>query len=170
MRVPECVSMLLFLLWAVMGLEVEGVARATPAALTEPSALLLEPWVAGEPSGFGLGALSPARDSLAAAVSTRGAGHASPRGDWGGCLSIGAGVSVGLVWLSALADEGAVLSASVVVEVERVLDEEARAGAEKVLDWAEWSVSCEAGMSDWCGLAIDGVGAESGASSGAMDM
>ena len=161
--------MLLFLLWAAMGLQVEGVARATPAALTEPSALLLEPWVAGEPSGFGLSALSPARDSLATAVSTRGAAHASPR-DWGGCLSIGVGVSVCLVWLSALVNEGAVLSVSVVVEVERVLDEEARAGAEKVLDWAEWTVSCEARMSVWCGLIMDGAGAESGASSGAMDM
>jgi hypothetical protein len=73
-----------------------------------------------------------------------------------------------LIWLCTLVDEGAVLSVSVVVDAERVLDEEANAGAEKVLDMAEWTDSCEAQHSGFRGIAMDGAGAESGASSSAM--
>ena len=126
--------------------------------------------MAGDLRAFGLAAVSPDGDSLAAAVSMRGAARASTPGVWTGCSGIGVGATVDLVWLSTLVEEGAVLSVSVVVEVERVLEEEANAGAKKVLDTAVWRESCEARKSGFSGLAMDAGRAASGASDGAMDM
>jgi hypothetical protein len=42
-----------------------------------------------------------------------------------------------------LVDERVVRSVSVVVEVDRLLEEEGSAGAEKVLETADWTDSCE---------------------------
>lgn len=49
-----------------------------------------------------------------------------------------------------------------VVHVERVLDDSAKAGAEKVLETGDWTDSCEARRSCLCRA--------SGASDGAIDM
>lgn len=125
--------------------------------------------MAGDSGCLGLAAVPPpVRDALAAAVSIRGAARASPPAAWFARSSIGA--SGGLVWLATWVDEGVVKSVSVVVEVERLLEEDGSAGAEKVLDTAEWTDSCESGKSGLCRAGIDGVGAVSGASAGTMDM
>ena len=60
---------------------------------------------------------------------------------------VGMGASVCLLWLAALAEEGAVESVSVVVEVDKLLDDDGKAGAEKVLDTTDWTESCELGDS-----------------------
>jgi hypothetical protein len=150
MRVPECVSMLLFLLCACVG--AEGVSGARPALLRAPSTVLLEPCTAGDSSGMEAAGVSRDWSALAAAVSMRGAARTSPA----------------VLWLATLVEDGVVRSVSVVVAVERLLDEEGSAGAEKVLDTADWTDSCEAWCSVVFGAAIVAVWVVSGCSAGAM--
>lgn len=45
----------------------------SPMPLTDPSAVLLNPWETGEPSNMGLAAVSPVRVAFAAAASIRDA-------------------------------------------------------------------------------------------------
>jgi len=153
MRVPECVSMLLFRLCAVMG--AGRVSTPAPTSLSKPSDVLLKLWVAGDSSGRGQAAVSPVRGAFAAAMSIWGSGRASPPWlwrwlwiDWVDRVDgVGIGASVCLLRLAALAEEGAVESVSVVVEVDRLLDDDGKAGAEKVLDTTDWAESCESGNS-----------------------
>lgn len=82
-----------------------------------------------------LAAVPPVCSALAAAVSMCGAARTSPPVLWLDDLGIGA--SVALLWLATLVEEGVVRSVSVAVEVDRLLEEEGSAGAEKVLDTAD---------------------------------
>lgn len=67
-----------------------------------------------------------------------------------------------------MVEDGVVRSVSVVVAVERLLDEEGSAGAEKVLDTADWTDSCEAWGSALFTVAIVAVCAAWACSAGAM--
>lgn len=79
-REAEWASMLLFLLCAAIGFT--GVSRPVTALFTQPSALLLNPWVMGDASGMGPAVVSQVCGAFAAAVSMRaGAARTS---DWRG--------------------------------------------------------------------------------------
>lgn len=91
-------------------------------------------------------------------------------GDASGWLhGVGMGASGCFLWDAAWAEEGAVESVSVVVEVDRLLDDDAKAGAEKVVDTADCVDSCESGTSGLGAAAIVAVWAELGVSNIAMD-
>jgi hypothetical protein len=112
----------------------DGLSIPKPTPLAAPSAVLLNPEVAGEVRDMGLAAVSPVRGAFAAAVSILGAARAStPRAS---VDESGIDASVGLLWLTTLVDEGVVKSVSVsaVVDVDRLLEDDGNAGAEKVLD------------------------------------
>jgi hypothetical protein len=91
---------------------------------------------------MGLAAVSPVRGAFAAAtVSIRGvfARASDTRALLG---ETGIAASAGLVWLEAtLVDAGEVNSASVVVDVDRLLDDDGNFGAEKVLDTVDTTES-----------------------------
>jgi len=100
---------------------------------------------------MGLAAVSPVRGAFAAAVSIRGAfsGASRPRA-WPS--EAGIGTSGGLLGAAAtLVEVGVVSSVSVVVDVDRLLDDDddddGNFGAEKVLDTVEIADSCECGKS-----------------------
>ena len=167
MRVPECVSMLLFRLCAVRG--AGRLSTPMPTPFSKPSDVLLKLWVAGDSSGRGLAAVSPVRGAFAAATSIWGAARASPPWLWLWLCGVATGASVCLLWLATLAEEGAVESVSVVVEADRLLDDDAKAGAEKVLDSTDWPDSCESGNSGLGAVAITAVWAVWGGSNNTMD-
>jgi hypothetical protein len=77
----RCVSMLLFLLCACANARGASAGVAVSSPFSEPSAVLLNPWVPGDVSAMGLAAVSPVGDAFAAAVSIRGAiaGASGPR-------------------------------------------------------------------------------------------
>lgn len=54
-------------------------------------------------------------------------------------------------------DVGEVSSVSVVVDVDKLLDEDGNAGAEKVLDTVEMTEPCESGKSGWGAAIPEGV-------------
>lgn len=54
-------------------------------------------------------------------------------------------------------DVGDVSSVSVVVDVDRLLDEDGNAGAEKALDTVEMTDPCESGKSGWGAAIPEGV-------------
>jgi hydrogenase maturation factor HypE len=89
---------------------------------------------------MGLAAVSPVRGAFAAAtVSIRGvfARASDTRALLGG-----------FVWLEAtLVDVGEVNSVSVVVDVDKLLEDDGNFGAEKVLDTVDTTESCELGSS-----------------------
>jgi hypothetical protein len=70
--------MLLFLLCACAILGTDGLSIPKPTPFTAPSAVLLDPEVAGEVNDMRLAAVSPVGGAFAAAVSIRGAARASP--------------------------------------------------------------------------------------------
>jgi hypothetical protein len=146
--------MLLFLLCAGAGVKADGLSIPKPTPFTDPSAVLLNPAVAGEVNDMGLAAVSPVRGAFAAAVSIRGAARASPPR-----ASVGIGASVGLLWLATLVDEGLVKSVSVfaVVDVDRVLEDDGNPGAENRLDTVDWADSCEFGGSVLDTVAVSAV-------------
>jgi hypothetical protein len=129
--------MLLFLLCAYANLRPFAGAAAFSSPFNDPSAVLLKPWVAGESRGMGLYAVSPVCSAFAAAGSILGAfTRASDPRAWAGDLGIGA--SMGSLWPAAtLVEVGEVRSVSVVVDVDRLLDDEGSFGAQKVLDTVE---------------------------------
>jgi hypothetical protein len=89
---------------------------------------------------MGLAAVSPVRGAFAAAtVSIRGV---FARASDTRTLLGKTGIAAGLVWLEAtLVDAGEVNSASVVVDVDRLLDDDGNFGAEKVLDTVDTTES-----------------------------
>jgi hypothetical protein len=132
--------MLLFLLCAYV--RADGISGANPALFSDPSAFLLELWVAEDSNGMELAAASPDCSALATAASIRGAARTCPPVLW--LDEFGIGASVNLPWFATLVEDGVVRSVSAVVEVDRLLDEDGSAGAEKVLDVADCTDSCEA--------------------------
>jgi hypothetical protein len=106
---------------------------------------------------MGLAAVSPVRG--ASTVSTGGGASCTclPR-DWVG--EGGTARSKGWLWLEGayeVAEDAK--SASVTVDVERLLDDEGGAGAEKVLEAAETIESCELGSSALYSLGMSCCGA-----------
>jgi hypothetical protein len=77
---------------------------------------------------------------------------------------------VSLLWVAApLVADGVVNSVSVVVDVDRLLDDNGNFGAEKVLDTVEIADSCDAGKSCLCTVVIAGVCMMLAFSGGAID-
>jgi hypothetical protein len=97
---------------------------------------------------MGLAAVSPVRGAFTAAtVSIRGvfARASDTRALLG---ETGIAASAGFVWLEAtLVDVGEVNSVSVVVDVDKLLEDDGNFGAEKVLDTVDTTESCELGSS-----------------------
>ena len=122
-------SILLLRLWLIEG-AVDALTN-DPQPFSDPSAVLLRPWVVVKSSATGLAAVLPVRCTSTASTS-------SPRtcpGD-------------GTFWFDGALDNGGdVTSVSPVVDVERLLEEEGNRGAEKVLDAADMYDSCEFGSS-----------------------
>jgi hypothetical protein len=156
--------MLLFLLCTCV--RTDGVSGASPALLRDPSMVLLEPWVVGDSRGMKVAAVTTVCSPLAAVASMRGAARTSAPVLWPDDLGIGA--SRGLLWFATWVDEGVVRSMSVVVEADRLLEEEGSAGAEKVLETAEWTDSCESWGTGLSTVAMIAVGVVSECSAGAM--
>lgn len=166
MRVPECMSMLLFLLCA--GTRAVGASAPRPTLFNGASAFRLKPWAMGDSSGMALAAVSPVRGAFAAAMLVGGAsGCATPARACAG--ELGMGTSVALIRPgAALASNGCADSPSAAVVVERLLadDDDGKVGTEKVLDTAEATESCEPSMSCVGCVAMFGPCAVSAASGG----
>jgi hypothetical protein len=127
--------MLLFRLCAASGARTFFSTSSAP--FKYPSAVLLKPFTFGESSAMGLVAVSPVRGAFAETVSIRGTfACASPPG-----------VRLGEVGIDAFADMvastttsagvGVIRSVSVVVDMDKLLEDDGNFGAEKVLDTAE---------------------------------
>jgi hypothetical protein len=148
------VSTLLFLLCACANAGRGAACTAAPLPFSDPSAVLLKPWAVGDSRGMAPAVVSP-RGAFAATASIRGASAraSGPRA----CPGIfGGGASGG--WLGAaatLAGADDVGSVSVVVDVDRLLDDDGSFGAEKVLDAVDIADSCEFGRSG-CSAAPSG--------------
>lgn len=139
-RPLELDSMLLFLLCPIEG--TIALSTASPAPFTDPSAVLLNPWVTGESSDMGLAAVSPVRGAFTASI-RNGAFCTRDRARDGGTAR-----SAVCFWAeSTFEDEGDVKSVSATVDADRLLDDDGNWGAENVLDAADTKDSCESGSS-----------------------
>lgn len=125
-------SILLLRLWLIEG-AVDALTN-DPQPFSDPSAVLLRPWVVGESSDTGLAAVLPVRCTSTASTRKTSSPRTRP-GD-------------GTFWFDgALGNGGDVTSVSPVVDVERLLEDEGNRGAEKVLDAVDMYDSCEFGSS-----------------------
>jgi hypothetical protein len=126
--------MLLFLLCAYANLRPLANVAASSSPFNKPSAVLLKPWVAGESRGMGPNAVSPGCSAFAATGSILGAStRASEPQAWAG--DGGTSASMGsLLPTATLVEVGEVRSVSVVVDVDKLLDDEGSLGAENVLE------------------------------------
>jgi hypothetical protein len=125
--------------------------------------------VVGDSGGIAPAAVSPNRGAFAATASIRGAfaRASAPRAGPG---DAGGGASVGVLAAAAtLAGADDVSSGSVVVDVDRLLDDDGSFGAEKVLDTAETTDSCELGTSGLGAALSECVGMVLAFSDGAID-
>jgi hypothetical protein len=161
--------MLLFRLCACANAGRGAACTALASPFSDPSAVRLEPCVVGDSGGMAPAAVSPNRGAFAATASIRGAfaRASAPRAGPG---DAGGGASVGVLAAAAtLAGADDVSSGSVVVDVDRLLDDDGSFGAEKVLDTAETTDSCELGTSGLDAALSGCVGMVLAFSDGAID-
>jgi hypothetical protein len=74
-----------------------------------------------------------------------------------------------LLWLGATLADGVVNSLSVVVDVDKLLDDDGNFGAEKVLDTAESTDSWESGKPGLCTVMMVGIWVVLSLSDGAIE-